>query len=87
MSTATNADPRIKRVEVTDEMTYLVDGRVISVPLAWSWRLAAATPAQRAKCEIICDGEGAHWPDLDEDISTEGMLTGTPARPPRRKRD
>ena len=89
MSPAANSDPRIKRVEVTDELitAYLVDGRVISVPLAWSWRLAAASPAQRANYEIICDGEGVHWPDLDEDISAEGMLAGTPARPPKQKRD
>jgi hypothetical protein len=89
MSTAANSDARIRRVEVTDEMitAHLVDGRIISVPLAWSWRLAAASPAQRRKYEIICDGEGVHWPDIDEDISAEGMLTGTPARPPRQKRD
>ena len=61
----------------------LVDGRIISVPLAWSWRLAAATPAQRARYEIIGDGQGVHWPDLDEDISAAGMLTGGPARPPK----
>jgi hypothetical protein len=51
-----------------------------------SWRLAAASPAQRAKCEIIGDGQGVHWPDVDEDISAEGMLAGTPARPPKQKR-
>jgi Protein of unknown function (DUF2442) len=64
----------------------LLDGRIISVPLAWSWRLAAATPAQRANYRIIGDGQGVHWPDVDEDISAAGMLTGEPARPPRRKR-
>jgi hypothetical protein len=72
-----------------DEMitAYLVDGRIISVPLAWSWRLAAASPAQRANYEIIGDGEAVHWPDVDEDISADGMLAGTPARPPKQKRD
>jgi hypothetical protein len=89
MSTAPNSDARIERVEVTDETitAHLVDGRVISVPLAWSWRLAAASPAQRARCEIIGDGQGVHWPDVDEDISAEGMLAGTPARPPKQKRE
>ena len=89
MSAAANSDARIKRVEVTDERitAHLADGRVISVPLAWSWRLAAASSAQRAKYEIIGDGQGVHWPDVDEDISAEGMLTGTPARPPKQRRE
>ena len=54
MSTVAS-DPRIKSIEVADEMitARLADGRIISVPLAWSWRLAAATPAQRANYEII----------------------------------
>src|SRR5205823_5865866 len=46
----------------------LVDGRIISVPLARSWRLAAATPEQRTNYQIIGDGQGVHWPDIDEDI-------------------
>jgi hypothetical protein len=62
---------------------YLVDGRVISVPLAWSWRLSEATPAQRANFEIIGDGQGVYWPEIDEVISAEGMLHGVPARRPR----
>ncbi len=64
---------------------HLADGRIISVPLAWSWRLASASPAQRAHYEIIGDGDGVHWPDVDEDISPHGMLTGIPARPPKRR--
>lgn len=85
MNTAVNGDTRIKKIDVSDEMitAHLADGRIISVPLAWSWRLASATPAQRANYEIISDGHGVHWPDLDEDISAEGMLTGSPARPPK----
>jgi hypothetical protein len=72
---------RIKNIEVTDDTitAYLVDGRVISVPLAWSWRLSEATPEQRANSEIIGDGQGIHWPEIDEDISAEGMLYGVPA--------
>jgi hypothetical protein len=75
-------EPRIKHFEVTgDSLTaFLVDGRVISVPLAWSWRLSEATVEQRANFEILGDGHGVHWPDVDEDISAAGMLYGTPAR-------
>ncbi len=60
-----------------------MDGRTISVPLAWSWRLSEAIPRQRSNWEIIGDGHGVHWPDIDEDISAEGMLYGIPAPRPR----
>jgi hypothetical protein len=85
MSTARRSDARIQSIEVSDKMitARLADGRIISVPLAWSWRLAAASPAQRANYQIVGDGQGVHWPDVDEDISAEGMLAGEPARPPR----
>ena len=71
MSTAVSNRPRIKAVQVSDTMitAHLIDGRIISVPLAWSWRLSAATPEQRANFELIADG-----------ISAQGMLTGIPAR-------
>jgi hypothetical protein len=86
MSTAVSVESRIARVEVTDEIitAHLLDGRVISVPLTWSWRLSDATPAQRANWELIGDGHGVHWPDVDEDISAEGMLRGIPAHRPKR---
>jgi hypothetical protein len=86
MNTAASNDPRIIALEVTADalVAQLADGRTISVPLAWSWRLANATPAQRRRFEIIGGGEGVHWPDIDEDISARGMLQGTPAHPPRR---
>jgi len=85
MSTAVSVESRISNVEVTDEtiIAHLVDGRVISVLLAWSWRLSDATPAQRANWQLIGDGHGVHWPDVDEDISAEGMLGGIPAHRPR----
>lgn len=72
---------KLKDIEITEDTitAYLVDGRTISVPLVWSWRLSEATPEQRANYEIIGDGEGVHWPDIDEDISAEGMLYGKPA--------
>ena len=64
MNTAVGVESRIARVDVNDEMitAYLVDGRVISVPLAWSWRLSEATPAQRANWQLIGEGHGVHWP-------------------------
>jgi hypothetical protein len=83
MSTVARSDARIKSIDVSEEMitARLIDGRIISVPLAWSWRLSAATPAQRANYEIIGDGQGVHWPEVDEDISAAGMLGGDPAPP------
>ena len=76
-------EPRISTIEVSDETitAHLTDGRVISVPLVWSWRLANATPEQRKNFQIIGNGQGVHWPDVDEDISANGMLDGTPAKP------
>ena len=84
MSTAVSVEPRIDHVDVTDDTitAHLVDGRVISVPLVWSWRLSEATPAQRANWALIGDGHGVHWPDIDEDLSAQGMLNGVPARRP-----
>ena len=84
MSTAVNTEARIRKLQISDEKitAYLVDGRVISVPLAWSWRLSEATPAQRENFRIIGDGQGVHWPEVDEDISVEGMLHGVPAHRP-----
>jgi len=84
MSTAVNLDARIQNVSITDDTitAQLIDGRTITVPLAWSWRLAEATSDQRAQFEIIGNGSGIHWPEIDEDISAEGMLHGIPARRP-----
>ena len=84
-------EPRLMDIQITENeiIAHLADGRTISVPLAWSWRLSEATEDQRQKFTIIGDGQGVHWPDVDEDISVEGMLYGTPAHhpqnaPPRR---
>ena len=85
MNTAANiVEPRLLNVRVTvDEIiAHLIDGRTISVPLVWSWRLSEATPEQRQNFEILGDGQGIHWPDVDEDIGVEGMLYGYPARRP-----
>jgi hypothetical protein len=85
MTTAAGTEPLIRDVRVTrsEIVAHLADGRVISVPLAWSWRLSDATPAQRANFRLIGAGQGIHWPDVDEDISVEGMLQGSPAPRPR----
>ncbi|WP_081619368.1 MULTISPECIES: DUF2442 domain-containing protein [unclassified Thioalkalivibrio] len=80
-SLATNADERVASVDFTehDLVVGLMDGRRISVPLEWYPRLAHATPAQLRIWEISAGGYGIHWPKLDEDLSTEGLLRGAPA--------
>jgi hypothetical protein len=72
----------ITAIRVTDDSITadLADGRTISVPLAWSWRLSDASPAQRANWRLIGSGHGVHWPDVDEDISVRGILDGVPSR-------
>ena len=57
----------------------LSDGRTISVPLDWYPRLTHATPEERDNWRLIGGGEGIHWPDLDEDISVEGLIAGRPS--------
>ncbi len=87
MNTVAASDPRIQTLDVTKEeiTARLADGRIISVPLAWSWRLSDSTPEQRQRFEIIGNGQGVHWPDVDEDLSAEGMLRGTPAPRPKQR--
>ena len=84
MNIAANSELRIRQARVTkDEICVsLMDGRVVSVPLAWSWLLTEATSAQRANFRLIGTGQGIHWPEIDEDLSVEGMLYGSPARRP-----
>ena len=79
-----NKPARFQTIEVTEDaiVARLKDGRMISVPLVWSWRLSDASLPERANFEFIGDGEGVHWPDIDEDISAEGMLHGRPAHRP-----
>lgn len=71
-------EARAQRVTVTDDtlVVDLVDGRTIGVPVAWYPRLAHGTAAERDRWRFIGEGEGIHWPDLDEDISIEGLLAG-----------
>ncbi|HQZ70809.1 MAG: DUF2442 domain-containing protein [Anaerolineae bacterium] len=85
MSIVVTTEPRITSIEVdANQITaQLSDGRMISVPLVWSWRLSEATPEQRRHFEIMGSGQGVHWPEIDEDISVRGMLYGIPAPRPR----
>ena len=75
------ADERVKNVHFLDDTLSvdLMDGRTITVPLAWYPRLFNATSAQRKKWEVCGAGYGIHWPAIDEDLSTEGLLRGAPA--------
>ncbi|MFZ1141428.1 MAG: DUF2442 domain-containing protein [Candidatus Sulfotelmatobacter sp.] len=78
---ASAADERVVNVTFTDDTfsVSLQDGRVITVPVVWYPRLLGATPAQRGNWKVAGGGYGIHWPDLDEDLSTEGLLRGAPA--------
>jgi hypothetical protein len=75
------ADERVADVKVDKDTlsVSLRDGRTIVVPLAWYPRLLNATPAQRKNWRVAGAGYGIHWPDIDEDLSTEGLLRGAPA--------
>ncbi len=85
MTSSILTDERVADVEVTDDIlsVSLMDGRTISVPLVWYPRLLNALPRQRQNWQVAGGGYGIHWPDVDEDLSTEGLLRGAPA--PRSK--
>ncbi len=72
---------RVKDVHFTEDALSvdLIDGRTISVPLVWYPRLLHATAKQRNNWQVCGGGYGIHWPDIDEDLSTEGLLRGAPA--------
>lgn len=77
MNTSTH-NPLADHVEFTntDLVVYLKDARVLSVPLAWFPKLASASQRQLQHHELLGDGEGIHWLDLDEDLSISGLLLG-----------
>ncbi len=79
--TATRADERVRGVSFTaDSFTVeLMDGRAITTPLAWFPRLLHASVQERQAWQVSAGGYGLHWPELDEDLSTEGLLRGAPA--------
>jgi hypothetical protein len=72
---------RVRDVRVDDDTLAvdLADGRTIIVPLAWYPRLLNATLEQRSHWKLSGAGYGIHWPEIDEDLSTEGLLRGAPA--------
>lgn len=79
MSTlAVEMHPQAQNINCTDDnlIVDLVDGRTISVPLVWFPRLSEASPSQLQNWELLGDGEGIHWPELDEDLSVAGLLAG-----------
>jgi hypothetical protein len=83
MNTSTVSIPivPIKNVNITDESLTvdLVDGRTITVPIAWYPRLSHGKTEERNNWRLIGNGEGIHWPDLDEDISVDNILLGQPS--------
>jgi hypothetical protein len=76
-----NPGERVRGVHITEDTLAvdLADGRTIIVPLAWYPRLLDASMEQRSNWKISGAGYGIHWPDIDEDLSTEGLLRGAPA--------
>ncbi len=78
---------RVADVSFTEDSlcVALSDGRKISVPLSWYPRLLHATAEQRKNWKVAGGGYGIHWPDIDEDLSTEGLLRGAPAPPENTK--
>ena len=80
-SSATNLDSRAVEVDVSKDelMVVLADGRRLSVPLAWFPRLLNATAKQRSNFELLGGGIGIHWPEIDEDLSVDGLLRGVRA--------
>lgn len=78
---ALNADERVESVEFSEEFLIvgLKDGRQISVPIEWYPRLARASRDQLTNWQVCGGGYGVHWPEIDEDLSTEGLLRGAPA--------
>jgi hypothetical protein len=80
-ATQLNPGERVRDVSITEDTLAvdLLDGRTIIVPLAWYPRLLNATAEQRSHWKLSGAGYGIHWPDIDEDLSTEGLLRGAPA--------
>ena len=78
---AVKTDERVEAVYFTRDsiVVDLMDGRTISAPLMWYPKLLKATLKQKAHWELCGGGYGIHWPDIDEDLSTEGLLRGAAA--------
>ena len=80
-TSAPQAGERVKDTHFTDDTVNvdLLDGRTITAPLAWYPHLLRAAPEQRANWQMAGGGCGMHWPDIDEDLNTHGLLHGAPA--------
>jgi hypothetical protein len=80
-SSVHQSEPRAMQVEVTDDelQIMLVDGRRVFAPLVWYPRLLYASDEHRQNWRLIGDGQGIHWPDIDEDVSVAGVLEGIPS--------
>lgn len=78
---ALKADERVKNIHIDEDVIAvdLMDGRSISVPLIWFPRLANASQQARENWQTSGGGYGIHWPDIDEDLSTDGLLRGAPS--------
>ena len=76
---AVELHPLAQDVKCTEEalVVQLLDGRTISAPLVWFPRLAKTTKEQLNNWELLGDGDGIHWPEVDEDLSVKGLLAGT----------
>ncbi|MCP5407633.1 MAG: DUF2442 domain-containing protein [Chromatiaceae bacterium] len=74
-----DVNPLAEAIQCTEDelIVSLVDGRKISAPLAWFPRLANASMEERNNWQLLGDGQGIHWPDIDEDLSVSGLLKGT----------
>ncbi len=72
---------RAQRVIVTEDalVVDLIDGRTVSAPLAWFPRLLHGSTSERNHWRLVANGEGIHWPDLDEDVSVENLIFGNPS--------
>jgi len=72
------AAPLAQVVRVDDEtlVVELLDGRSVSVPVAWYPRLAHGSPEERSEWRLVGRGHGIHWPRLDEDIAVSDLLAG-----------
>lgn len=74
-------EPKATAIVCSDDelRVSLTDGRTLTVPIVWFPRLAHASSSERAYYELLGDGEGIHWPQVDEDISVAGFLAGQPS--------
>jgi len=73
----------IRKLSVSGTRLHIdVDGRSYEIDLAkHSRRLARATQEQRERVEVSPSGYGLHWPEVDEDLSVDGLIGTRHSRP------